>query len=138
MIDPISIAGSGMSVAQKWMDATANNIANINDVGPTSGPGLTGTTVIATPITNGAGQGVAATTAASGAPGVVAYDPSSPVADAAGNVRLPGIDLAAQMGDLILARASIQADAAVISRADEAYRSVLDMGRDTGTGSQPR
>ena len=134
MIDPISIAGSGMSAAQRWMDATANNIANINDVGPTSGPGFTGTTVIATPITNGAGQGVAATTATSGTPGVVAYDPSSPVADAAGNVRLPGIDLAAQMGDLILARASIQADAAVISRADEAYRSVLEMGRDTGAG----
>ena len=65
---------------------------------------------------------------------MVAYDPSSPVADAAGNVRLPGIDLAAQMGDLILARASIQADAAVMSRADEAYRSVLEMGRDTGAG----
>jgi flagellar basal-body rod protein FlgC len=137
MIDPISSAGSGMSVAQKWMDATANNIANINDVGPTSGPGFTGTTVIAAPITtgvNGTGQGVTATSAASGTPGVVAYDPSSPVADAAGNVRLPGIDLAAQMGDLILARASIQADAAVISRADEAYRSVLEMGRDAGAG----
>ena len=140
MINPISIAGSGMSVAQKWMDATANNIANINDVGPTAGPGFTGTTVISAPITtgvNGSGQGVTAISSTSSAPGVVAYDPSSPVADASGNVRLPAIDLAAQMGDLILARASIQADAAVISRADEAYRSVMDMGRDTGAGSQP-
>jgi len=61
MIDPISSAGSGMSVAQKWMDATANNIANINDAGPTTGPGSTGTTVISAPIATGAsgpGQGV--------------------------------------------------------------------------------
>ena len=34
----IGIAGTGLTVYRKWLDAVSDNIANINDISPTSGP----------------------------------------------------------------------------------------------------
>jgi flagellar basal-body rod protein FlgC len=44
-------------------------------------------------------------------------------------VRYPDIDMAAQMGQLILAQRGYQANAAVVDRAKDIYQAALQIGR---------
>jgi flagellar basal-body rod protein FlgC len=127
MADAIGIAGTGLTVHRKWLDAISDNIANINTAEPTSGnafqaryvavqagPGTSGVYV------SGASYGSAA--------GRVVYDPQNPVADKDGYVRMPDIDLNTQMGALIMAQRGYQANAAVVDRAQTAYEAALKIG----------
>jgi len=57
------------------------------------------------------------------------YEPSHPLADADGYVRYPDIDLASQMGQLIMAQRGYQANAAVVDRAKSTYEAALQIGR---------
>lgn len=128
MADAIGIAATGLTVHRKWLDAVADNIANVNTAAPTSGPAFQARYVVAQA---GAGDtGVYVAGAAYGsATGRVTYDPTNPLADASGNVRLPDVDLGAQMGQLIMAQRGYQANAAVIDRAQSAYQAALQIGR---------
>ena len=62
------------------------------------------------------------------AQGRVVYEPDHPLADADGNVRLPDIDLADQMAQLIMAQRGYQANLAVVDRAQDAYQRALELG----------
>jgi flagellar basal-body rod protein FlgC len=44
-------------------------------------------------------------------------------------VKYPDIDLASQMGQLIMAQRGYQANAAVVDRAKETYQAALQIGR---------
>ena len=57
------------------------------------------------------------------------HEPDHPLADADGNVRYPDIDMAEQMGALIMAQRGYQANAAVVDRARESYLAALEIGR---------
>ena len=57
------------------------------------------------------------------------YEPDHPLADDKGYVRYPDIDLASQMGQLIMAQRGYQASAAVVDRARETYMAALEIGR---------
>jgi flagellar basal-body rod protein FlgC len=126
----IGIAGTGLTVYRKWMDAVSDNIANINDVSPTSGPAFQARYVIAqsVPASYGAGVQVAGTALGSSI-GRTVYDPGHPMADAEGNVRYPDIDLSSQMTQLIMAQRGYQANLAVVDRAHDAYSAALELGR---------
>lgn len=128
MGDAIGIAGTGLDVDRKWLDAISDNIANINTAEPTSGNAFQARYIA---VQAGAGDsGVYVTGAAFGsAAGEVVYDPSSPVADAQGNVRMPDIDLASQMGSLIMAQRAYQANADVVDRAQDSYEAALKIGQ---------
>ena len=80
-----------------------------------------------------AGAGVngveVAGTAQGSATGMLVSDPTNPLADAAGYVRRPDIDLGEQMGDLIMAQRGYQANAAVVDRAKTTYEAALQIGR---------
>ena len=39
-LDAIGIAGTGLSVHRKWLDAVADNLANMNTASPTGGEAL--------------------------------------------------------------------------------------------------
>jgi flagellar basal-body rod protein FlgC len=133
MYDAISTAGTGLSAYQTWVDSVANNIANINDVRPTSQQAFQAQFVQAQavgPGADGIGQGVAISGAGySSAQGIVTYDPENPLADAQGNVRLPDVDLSQQMGDLIMAQRALQANATVVDRAKDAYEAAIAIGK---------
>ena len=49
--------------------------------------------------------------------------------DANGNVKYPDIDMAEQMGALIIAQRGYQANAQVVDRARETYMAALEIGR---------
>ncbi|HSF26495.1 MAG TPA: flagellar basal body rod C-terminal domain-containing protein [Actinomycetes bacterium] len=131
MFDAIAIAGSGVTVNRKWLDAVSDNIANINTVRPTSGDAFRAKYVVATAVDYGTGTGgtrVAGITL--GNPeGRLAYDPTNPLADAEGNVRLPDIDLGSQMTQMLIAQRAYQSNLAVVDRAHDAYQAALQLGR---------
>jgi flagellar basal-body rod protein FlgC len=133
MFDAIDTAGTGLSVYRTWIDAIANNIANVNDETPMSGPAFQAQYVQATPAGNGAdgvGHGVQATgLPGSSATGIPTYDPQSPVADTNGYVRRPDIDMSQQMGNLIMAQRAFQANANVVDRAKDMYESAIAIGK---------
>lgn len=133
MFNAIDTAGTGIHVYQTWIDALGNNIANVNDVAPTSGPAFQATFVQAQALPTGAdgvGGGVAVTgLPQSDAQGIVTYDKDSPVADAQGYVRRPDIDLASQMTNLIMAQRAYQANATVIDRATDVYKAGLAINK---------
>ena len=126
--DAIGIAGSALTVHRKWLDAVSDNLANINTANPTDGAAFQARYVVAEA---GAGtSGVYVQGAAYGdAAGRMVYEPAHPLADAEGYVRYPDIDLASQMGSLIMAQRGYQANAAVVDRARETYLAALQIGR---------
>jgi flagellar basal-body rod protein FlgC len=126
--DAIGIAGSALTVHRKWLDATADNIANINTAKPTAGPAFQAHYVQAV---EGAGNsGVYVAGAVYGdAEGRLVHDPANPLADAEGYVRMPDIDMGAQMGGLIMAQRGYQANAAVVDRAKATYEAALQIGK---------
>jgi flagellar basal-body rod protein FlgC len=127
-LDAIGIAGTGLAVHRKRLDAVADNLANMNTASPTSGDAFQARYLIAQEGDGTSGVYVAGI--ASGDPeGRLAYEPDHPLADENGFVRYPDIDMAAQMGQLILAQRGYQANAAVVDRAKETYTAALQIGR---------
>jgi flagellar basal-body rod protein FlgC len=126
----IGIAATGMTVDRKWLDAVSDNLANISTVKPTSEAAYQAKSVIVSEIPAANGGGVQVSGVALGDPaGRVVNDPTNPLADAQGNVRQPDIDMADQMGQLIMAERSYQANAAVVDRAKATYEAALQIGR---------
>ncbi|MFD3445026.1 flagellar basal body rod protein FlgC [Microbacteriaceae bacterium 4G12] len=126
--DAIGIAGSGLTVHRKWLDAVSDNIANANTAKSTDGAAFQARYILAQEGEGTTGAYVAGTEYGSEA-GRVVYEPDHPLADAEGNVRYPDIDLGAQMGSLIMAQRGYQANAAVVDRAKETYQAALQIGR---------
>lgn len=126
--DAIGIAGTSMNVNRKWLDAIADNIANVNTAKSTDeeafraryiraqeGEGLTGVYVAGAEFGDAEGRMV--------------YEPNHELADADGYVRYPDIDLGEQMSALIIAQRAYQASAAVVERSKASYEAALQIGK---------
>ncbi|GAB3356539.1 flagellar basal body rod protein FlgC [Modestobacter lapidis] len=129
--DSLRIAGSGLYSHRKWMDAVADNIANINTV---AGPGedaFQERMIVAEAVQYGSGQGGVrvAGMALGDAEGRLVYEPDHQLADANGYVRYPDIDLGDQMTQLLMAQRGYQANLATVERATNAYQSALQLGK---------
>lgn len=128
LFDAIGIAGTGTTVYRKWLDAVSDNLANMNTATSTAGEAFRERFIIAEPAADG--KGVQVGGAVFGDPaGRVVYQPDHPLADAEGYVRYPDIDMAEQMGQLIMAQRGYQANLAVVDRAKSAYEAALQLGR---------
>ena len=128
----MDVAGSGLVVYRKWLDAVSDNISNLNDVRSTRDSAFQARYVVAQASNyGGAGGAQVAGIALGDALGRVVHQPDHPLADQDGNVRVPDIDLADQMGQLIIAQRGYQANLAVVERALDAYKSALELGRGT-------
>ncbi|SFU12702.1 flagellar basal body rod protein FlgC [Arthrobacter sp. ov118] len=126
--DMIGIAGSALTVHRKWLDAVSDNLANMNNASATSGPAFQARYVEATEGAEGSGVYVKGTALGS-AEGRIVHQPDHPLADANGNVKYPDIDMAEQMGALIIAQRGYQANAQLVDRARETYTAALEIGR---------
>jgi flagellar basal-body rod protein FlgC len=126
--DAIGIAGTALTVHRKWLDAVSDNLANVNTVRPTSEAAFQARYVVAQ-----AGEGTTgvyvAGAAYGDAEGRMVYEPEHPLADEDGYVRYPDIDLASQMGQLIMAQRGYEANAAVVDRAKATYEAAIQIGR---------
>lgn len=132
----LSTAQSGLTVFRTWMDAVSDNIANVDDAAPTSGPAFQARFVVASPVGNGteasAGNPAGATVSGitlGNAAGREVSDPTNPLADANGMVRYPDVDLGDQMTQMMIAQRGYEANLSVIDRAKDAYQQALSIGR---------
>lgn len=128
MTDAIGIASTGLTLHRKWLDAVSDNLANVNTVTATSGDAFRARYVLAEAGQGNSGVYVAGA-AFGDAQGRMVYEPDHPLADAKGYVRYPDIDLASQMGQLIMAQRGYQANAAVVDRAKVMYEAGLQIGK---------
>ena len=127
MFDALRIIGSGMHVHKTWMDAISDNIANVNTVRPAGQPAFQARYVLAQSV--GSGGAAVAGVALGSAEGRMVFDPTHPLADPKGYVRLPAIDLGEQMTTLIMAQRGYQANASNLDRVRASYQAALQMGR---------
>ena len=125
--DMLAIANTSLGMHQTWLDAIANNIANVNTARPMSESAFQGQMVIARARPDATGVDVAGV-ALSDPNGRITYDPSNPLADANGMVRMPDIDMASQMSQLIMAQRGSQASASVTKNAQDTYQAALQIG----------
>jgi len=124
----LGIAGTGLTVFRKWLDAVSDNIANMNTATATSGEAFQARYVSVKPMDDGGVQ-VDQAVLSGNTTGRVVYEPNHPLADADGNVRYPEIDLGSQMGQLMMAQRAYQANLAVVDRAKSSYEAALQLGR---------
>ena len=128
----LGIAGTGLTVYRKWLDAVSDNIANMNDAVATNADAFQARYIVAQSADYGSGtEGVQVGGAVlSGkTEGRIVNEPTNPLADEDGNVKYPDIDLGDQMGQLIMAQRAYQANLAVVDRAKDAYQSALQLGK---------
>lgn len=127
----LNISGSGIAAAQTWINTTGGNLANANDAVAVKTPSYAQETPVFTPVgvPGAAGQAVAVSGIALGTTaGPIAYQPSNPLANAQGDVRMPAIDMASQMVGLIQAQDAYQANTFAMTRAKSAYKAALTLG----------
>src|SRR5436190_23611775 len=108
MFNAMNTAGSSLHVYRTWLDAISDNIANLNTARPTSGPAFQQRMVVAESVPGADGTGIGNGAAVAGVTfgdpaGRVINDPSNPLADAKGNVRMPDMDLGDQMVQMLVA-----------------------------------
>jgi flagellar basal-body rod protein FlgC len=125
--DMLAIANTSLGMHQTWLDALADNIANVNTIRRTNQPAFQAQMIIANPHPGG-GVDVSGI-ALSDAQGRMVSDPTSPLADANGYVRAPDIDMASQMSQLVMAQRGFQASVQATKNAQETYSSALQIGR---------
>jgi flagellar basal-body rod protein FlgC len=124
----IGVAGTGVTVYRKWLDAVSDNIANIDNVTRTSEPAFQARYVIAQEALDGNGAQVGGIAYGS-AEGRLTYEPDNPMADTEGYVRRPDIDLGSQMAQMMMAQRSYQANLAVVDRARDSYTAAINLGK---------
>lgn len=123
----IDLSRSGMTVYKTWIDALADNVANVNTVRRTNEPAFQERLVVAGSAPGGGSRVLGA---AFGDPeGRLVWSPDHPLADQDGMVRHPGMELADQMTSLIIAQRAYQANVTVFERARDAYLRALEIGR---------
>jgi flagellar basal-body rod protein FlgC len=130
MFPSIDIAGTGLDVNQTWIDAISSNVANANDAVTPGRPVYQQQEVVAAAApsapgnVNGSGvqvQQVATTTG----PGRMVSDPTNPLANRAGLVEYPNVDIGHQMTSLVQAQADYEANANVLGNSASAYKAIL-------------
>lgn len=134
MFPVFATASSALTTHRIWMNAIADNMANVNTVRPMDEAAYQERFILAEEIPFaannpvGVGGGVAPTSVEFGDPeGVVYYDPQHPFANEEGLVRRPDMNLADQMTNLILAQRAYQLNLAVVDRARDSYMQALQI-----------
>ena len=131
LFSAIGIAGSGIDATQTWIDTTAGNLANANDVVSTNQAAYAQQTPVFTPLAvpGSPGDAVQVSNVVLGpTAGRIEYDPTSPLANAQGDVRIPAVDTATQLVGLVQAQNAYQADTVALNRAKTAYQAALTLG----------
>lgn len=128
LFEAIGISGTAMSVNRRWIDATADNLANINTVTSADVAAFQARYLEVAP--NPANQGVQITRSQWGDPeGILTYEPDHFLANDEGYVRRPDIDMGVEMGNLIMAQRAYALSAQVVDRAKTVYQAGIEIGR---------
>ena len=133
MFPTVDIAGTGLDVDQTWLDTIGGNVANAEDAVAPGSPVYREQEVVAeaapeslSPNASGVGDGVQVEQISLGsAQGILSYDPTNPIANKAGDVVYPNVNVGHEMTSLVEAQVSYEANANVLQQSDDAYKSIL-------------
>lgn len=125
--ETLRIANTSLGMHQTWLDALAHNISNVNTARRTDQDAFQAQMVMAESRADG-GVDVSGI-AVSDPEGRLVYDPTHNLADEDGYVRMPEVDLASQMSQLIQAQRGFQASVQVTKNAQDTYSSALQIGK---------
>lgn len=128
MFGALDAATSGMTLGRHWMDATSDNVANVNTVRAGGEEPYRARIVLAQSRPGTDGVDVAGVLEASGPPDLQ-YDPDNPLADAQGYVTRPKVDLTEEMTNMMVATRLYQANISVLQQARESYQAALSIGQ---------
>lgn len=128
MFPSLSTAASGARLAETWLTAISNNIANSQTVRPAGQEPFRAQRVVAAPAGGTTGVRLVDVVEVGGNPDVV-YEPGNPLADENGYVTRPVVDLTDELTSLVIAQRLYQANLNVHQQARDAYRSALTIGR---------
>jgi flagellar basal-body rod protein FlgC len=128
IFNAIGVAGTGVTLHRKWLDAVADNIANVDNVNRTSENAFQARYVVAQEAQDGNGVQVGGIALGS-AEGKLSYEPDNPLADTEGYVRRADIDLGSQMAQMIMAQRAYQANLSVVDRARDSYTAAINLGK---------
>jgi flagellar basal-body rod protein FlgC len=128
----IDIANTGLGYNKYWLDTIAHNIANVNTTTAVGQEPFRARMVVAMPLdTNssaGGGVYVGQVLDQQGEP-EMAFDPDNPMSDDKGYVQGAVVDLAGELGDLILASRTYQANMTVFKESRDALQTTTTLGR---------
>ena len=128
----IDIANTGLGYNKYWMDTIAHDIANVNTTTTPGQQPFRARMVSAMPLPTNTAEGGGVTIAdvvdQAGDPTLI-YDPQNPLADGTGYVQGAVVDLPGQMGDLIIASRSYQANMSVFKEARDSLQVATTLGR---------
>lgn len=128
----LGVATSGMGVYKTWLNAVADNVANMNNIVRTDEAAFQERFVEVSPLVgaDSIGDGAVVTGVQFGDPnGIVSYEPNHPLADAEGMVRRSSVQLTDQMVYMQLAQRGYQANVRSFESAKEAYETILSIGK---------
>jgi flagellar basal-body rod protein FlgC len=126
IFNAIGVAGTGVTVHRKWLDAISDNMANLSTATRTSENAFQAKYVIAREAQDGVEVGGIAVGSAEGR---LVYEPTNPLADTEGYVRYPDIDMGGQMTQMIMAQRAYQANLSVVDRARDMYSAAINLGK---------
>ena len=139
LLNTLSISASGLTAERLRLDVVANNISNASTTRtPEGGPYQKRAVVfrekLVREMTNngmiqvGRGVEVAAIVRDQSPPRIV-YNPNHPDADERGFVAMPNIDLAVEIGNMITATRSFDANVTVINATKNMAMRAMEIGR---------
>ncbi|MEJ1517107.1 flagellar basal body rod protein FlgC [Bacillus cereus] len=136
MFNSIDISGSGMAMSKRWMEVTSNNIANINTTRGTDGNPYRRQTVVLEERTKfesfldrEIGNGVQIKEIAQDKTEDLIYNPEHPDAMKNGYVRMPKINLTAEMTNMLAAQRTYEANASAFSANKKMMEKELEIGK---------
>jgi len=136
MFNAINISGSGLTAAKKWMEVTSNNIVNANTTnGSNQAPYARRTIALESKASFGdmlssrTGAGVQISTIKTDASERLVYNPSHPDANQEGYVRMPNVDLTAEMTNMMVAQKMYEANTNVLNTNNKMIEKALEIGK---------
>ena len=127
MFGALDAAASGVTLGRWWMEATSDNVANVNTVRPAGEEPYRARMMFAESRPGTAGVNVRALVEQDGEPEVT-YDPDNPLADANGYVTRPKVDLTEEMTNMLMASRLYQMNLTVMQQARDSYQAALQLG----------
>lgn len=136
MFDAMKISASGLTAESLRLDVISNNLANIDTTQTPQGGPYRREFVVFSPVPatlSGAdaniGQGVVVSAILQDpSPFKVVYDPTSPLANAQGEVLYPNVNLATEMVDMIEASQAYQANSSAFTASKDMVLKALSIG----------
>lgn len=127
---------TGLAANKQWMEVTANNITNINTTRTKDGGPYQRQSVVMESkgsfddfFNQKMGSGVEITKVVHDDSVRLVHDPEHPDADAEGIVRMPAVNLTAEIADMITAQRAYEAGVTTLNAMKEANQKTFEIGK---------